>query len=126
MRRLEIDSHLAEGGSSLMVLGGLIRTYSVQPGDVVQGEILIRNTLPEAQVVRVYLTDYRRTETGALVFPDAGALPRSNAFWIEAFPEEQVIPGGATVPVTFVIRIPSDSVHAFLQASATPPRRGAS
>jgi len=96
----------ASGG--LLVLGSLLRTYALKPGDEVEAEILVQNVSAETQIARLYPTDYRRTEAGTLSFPEAGSLPRSNSRWVVGIPQEHVIPAGATVPVSFLVRVPAD------------------
>ena len=75
------------------------------------GTISILNASPTPQVARVYLTDYLFFADGTSRYDRPGSVPRSNADWIQLGAQDVTIPPGATVPISYTIRVPaSDSL----------------
>jgi hypothetical protein len=65
------------------------------------------NASATPQVARIYLTDYLFFADGTSRYDKAGSVPRSNAQWIQLGAQEVTVPPGATVPLSYTIRVPS-------------------
>ncbi|MBM3498785.1 MAG: hypothetical protein FJX74_08950 [Armatimonadetes bacterium] len=95
-------------GGQIIVVGGLTREATVQPGATLEGKILLTNTGHEPRPVKVYQTDYRFTADGQTHYEECGASPRSNGRWITITPQQLTVPGEATEAVNYVIHVPQD------------------
>jgi hypothetical protein len=95
--------------AAISVVGGLQRSYRLNPGEEAQGRVIVRNSSELPQPVRVYLTDYQRLADGTTSYGEAGQMKRSNAAWLHLTPAEQMIPPRSSASVHFVIRVPADN-----------------
>lgn len=93
--------------AQISVQGSTIHEFDVPLGGVRIGTVAITNSSPTPQVARVYLVDYLFFADGTSRFDAAGSLPRSNADWIQLAARDVTVPAGATVPVSYTVRVPN-------------------
>ena len=103
---LVLLSHTAVG--QVQVSGDLILFGRGMPGDSYQGSIKLENGGSEAEEVLVYMNDYFFSADGGTVYSEPGTNERSNAPWIEFFPNILNIAPGADAEVGYRVRIPED------------------
>ena len=96
----------ARGG--VTVLGGLTHEAVLNPGERMEGSILLNNDSDLVATVTLYQTDYLFHADGRTEYGDPGSLQRSNAGWISINPSHVNIPPGETVPVYYEIEVPTD------------------
>ena len=94
---------------SISIPGGLTREFTVSPGEIVQGKILLSNNTDEPQGVKVYQTDYLFFADGRNNYAEPGSLPRSNGKWIEYSPSQVIIAPKSTDQVNFSIKVPREA-----------------
>jgi hypothetical protein len=94
--------------AQISVQGSTVHEHDAAPGAVRTGMIAITNASPNPQVARVYLTDYLFFADGSSRYDSPGSVPRSNARWIQLGAQDVTIPAGATVPVSYSVRVPAD------------------
>ncbi|MFW6015964.1 MAG: hypothetical protein ACOCRK_05965 [bacterium] len=95
--------------ADISVAGELTHIYTSDVDEEIDGKIIIRNNGKEADEVIIYQTDYLYNIEGENSFNEPGSHPRSNALWIDVFPERVVVPPKGEVFVNYKINIPSDS-----------------
>jgi hypothetical protein len=99
----------AELFAQVSVQGNTVHEHDVAPGAIRTGLISITNASPNPQLARVYLSDYLFFADGSSRFDRAGSLPRSNAEWIQLGAQDVTLPPGATVPVSYTVRVPGNT-----------------
>ena len=92
--------------AQISVQGNTVHEHDAPPGGVRMGTIAVTNTSPNPQVARIYLTDYLFFADGTARYDRPGSVPRSNAGWIQLGAQDVTIPPGATVPVSYTVRVP--------------------
>lgn len=92
----------------ISIIGGLTREAIVQPGQTVEGKILLNNNRTKETAVRIYQTDYLYYADGSNQYGEPGTCERSNAAWITITPERLAIPPETNGTVYYTIRIPDD------------------
>ncbi len=93
---------------SLNVVGDLSHVFTLDPGGKARGEILLENQGDSDGEVKVYLQDYLHYADGRNLFQKAGGLPRSNASWISATPNQATIPAKGTLKISYSLAVPAD------------------
>jgi len=77
--------------ASVEVLGSLKHVYTGKPGDVIKGEIRIRNNDSTDQEVKVYQTDLLYNLQENTFYDEPGSHNRSNAPWIQFSPKSVIL-----------------------------------
>jgi hypothetical protein len=90
----------------ISIIGGLSRDAVVQPGDTVEGKILVSNNRTKETQVKIYQTDYLYYANGTNQYADPGSCERSNAAWITITPERLAIAPEANGTFYYTIRVP--------------------
>jgi len=105
---LIFSSHTIE--ASIRVTEGLSREFTLNPGEVIQASITIKNSGEEPQEVKIYLRDYHYTREGITSYGQPGTRERSNADWLQLNPEEKItIPPQGETDVHYTITVPPDA-----------------
>jgi hypothetical protein len=99
----------AELSAQVSVQGNTVHEHDAAPGAIRTGTISVTNASPNPQIARVYLSDYLFFADGSSRFDRAGSLPRSNADWIQLGAQDVTLPPGATVPVSYTVRVPGNT-----------------
>lgn len=94
--------------AGVMLLGPLTYEYEVEPGEVIEDNIVIKNPEEVSQEVKVYQRDYFFTWEGYYDYTDPGLLERSNAGWIDITPARLVVSPGQEALVSYKITVPED------------------
>ncbi|MDZ7317168.1 MAG: hypothetical protein ONB24_13705 [candidate division KSB1 bacterium] len=94
----------AEAG--IIIRNGLVHEFTCSRGDSLQGFIELENPGTESQEVRIYQTDYQFDADGKVFYPDPGSTPRSNAQWIEYYPQNLILPPKEKTIISLKIKIP--------------------
>lgn len=97
--------------ASVTVVGGLTRELTLEPGETMEGRIILRNAADEARQVRVYQTDYLFQADGRKQYGEPGEMPRSNAGWIVHTPQQVTVPANSTESVFYTIQAPPDELR---------------
>jgi hypothetical protein len=92
--------------AQVSVQGSTVHEIDAAPGAVRTGTIAVSNFSPSPQVARIYLSDYIFFSDGTSRFDPPGSLRRSNSQWIQLSAQDLTIPAGATVPVSYTVRVP--------------------
>lgn len=92
--------------AQVSVQGNTVQEHDATPGAIRTGTIAITNTSPNPQVARIYLTDYIFFADGSSRYDPPGSLHRSNADWIQLGATDVTLPPGATVPISYTVRVP--------------------
>ena len=100
---LEVSS-----AAGLVVLGPLTRQLTLQPGEISEGEILLRNLSDSPQTVRLYQTDFLAYVGGSRLYPTPGSITRSNPSWIVVTPQQLVVAPKEVASVYYVVQAPMD------------------
>jgi hypothetical protein len=113
MKRLVLFllAFLALAGSSragVTVVGNLVRTGTIKPGDAFDGIIFVKNSDKEPTDVRVSQTDYFFQSNGSNEYGEPGKAARSNAAWITVSPTRLKIGPGEIQPVRYKGKAPAD------------------
>ncbi|MCD6360568.1 MAG: hypothetical protein J7M38_06830 [Armatimonadetes bacterium] len=95
--------------ADVSVAEGLTREFTVRPGEVVEGDLVIRNKGSRPHTVWVHKTDYLFRADGTTLYSEPGTLERSNADWISFGPSHLVIPPGESARVHYRIQVPDDT-----------------
>ncbi|NLG68244.1 MAG: hypothetical protein GX496_01575 [Firmicutes bacterium] len=90
------------------LMGDLVHAYTVQPGQSVEGLLVLANPQDRPQTVRLYLQDYRTDDQGHPVYAEPGSHARSNAPWIRLGQSTVTVPPGEQLAVAYAIRVPPD------------------
>jgi hypothetical protein len=117
--------------AQVSVQGNTLHEIDAAPGAVRTGAIAVSNFSATAQVARIYLSDYIFYADGTSRFDPPGSLQRSNSGWIQLSAQDVTIPPGATIPVTYTVRVPSvDSLSGsywslvMVESTGAPPTSG--
>jgi hypothetical protein len=95
-------------GAGIQVVGELTRELTLQPGDRVQGKILVQNRTEDTQQVNIFQTDYQFFANGVNNYGKAGNIVRSNATWITFAPRLLTLPKNETLAIDYVIQVPKE------------------
>jgi hypothetical protein len=101
---LHLPGGSAEGG--VAVVGSLVRTKAVNPGDTFEGIVLLRNTGSMTTEVHVSQTDYLFYSDGRDLYGEPGRSPRSNASWITVTPSQVSIASNETAEIVYRGKVP--------------------
>jgi hypothetical protein len=93
--------------AQVSVQGSTVHEFDAPPGAIRTGSIPVSNTTARPQIARIYLSDYIFFADGTSRFDPPGSLRRSNSRWIQLSAQELTIPPGATVPVSYTVRVPN-------------------
>jgi len=87
-------------------------SLEVQPGELVQTEVRVRNTTSQVQTVRTVVEDFIIGEDGKTPIPVVGNEDSrwSLASWIEIPNETTLLPAGVSQTVPVFIRVPDDAL----------------
>jgi len=89
------------------VVGSLDRHYVASPGELIQGQIEIQNTLDEPLLVRVDVTDYLVDAMGQATYPAGPTHTRSLARYIQLMSPEQTVGPGGSGQIGFEVQLPT-------------------
>lgn len=92
--------------SQIAVLSSTVEEHTGAPGESYLGRIQIANSSRRAQVVRLYMNDYRFFADGTSDFAAPGSTSRSNAPWISLQSQQVTVPAGGEVNVPYTVAIP--------------------
>ncbi len=92
--------------ANLSVDGDLIESFNLQPGQVFEGSLVIRNSGSEPQSGRAYITDYLFGASGWNRYDPPGSHERSSGLWTQVSPSEFVVPGGGEFFLAYSIEVP--------------------
>jgi hypothetical protein len=93
-------------GAQVSVLSSTVEEREVAPGQTYTGRIVIANTSPTPQAVRLYQTDYTFKADGTSIFGDPGSTGRSNAPWITPQANRVTVPPNSEITVPYAIKVP--------------------
>jgi hypothetical protein len=93
--------------AQIAVLSSTVEERTVAPGESYRGTIIVANQSSQAQVARIYQTDYRFASDGTAHYDDAGTSPRSNATWVTPQASHIVIPPNSQVTVPYSVIVPA-------------------
>lgn len=91
------------------LLGDLVHSYTVSPGQTVEGLLVLTSSSDRPQEVRLYLQDYGTDGDGRPAYSQPGHRLRSNAGWIRLGQERVVVPPGQQLAVAYTIQVPADA-----------------
>lgn len=94
--------------AQVLVVGGLTREATVQPGGKTEGKIILRNTSDKPQEVRLYQTDYLFWADGRTDYGEPGKSPRTNARWIGYTPKQLTLAPNGTDSIYYTIEVPKE------------------
>jgi hypothetical protein len=92
--------------AQVSVLSSTVEEREVALGQTYTGRIVIANTSPLPQAVRLYQTDYSFKADGTSIFGDPGTSARSNAGWITPQATRVTVPPNAEITVPYSIKVP--------------------
>ncbi|MFP4459748.1 MAG: hypothetical protein ACLFSQ_09195 [Candidatus Zixiibacteriota bacterium] len=95
--------------AGLNVTSKLTKQYFTESGEVINGEIKVRNTGAERKTMKAYLQDYTFSSDGSNNYGKPGSIERSNANWITINPDQAVIDPYTTVNIDYKITVPKDA-----------------
>ncbi len=93
--------------AAISVEGSLDRHFLVAPGQVIQGQIDIHNTLDEPAWVRVEVMDHQVNAAGQPHYPPAPSHDRSLARYIQLMAPEQTLGPRASGRIEFEVKLPT-------------------
>jgi len=86
---------------------GLTHEYTLQPGERLDGQLVVASTSEEPVYVTLELRDYLFFADGTTLYEEPGTVSRSNASWIQLFVSSPVlIPPGEELQVPYTIAVP--------------------
>lgn len=91
------------------LVGDLVHQFTVAPGQVYEGLLVLTNPGDEPEEVRLYQYDYVSDAEGRGVYSEPGKHPRSNAAWLRLGQDRVVVPPGQQVAVAYTVRVPQDA-----------------
>ncbi|MGQ9809958.1 MAG: hypothetical protein ACUVQ7_01270 [bacterium] len=94
--------------SRIIVVGSLTHETNLSPGEQFEGSIMLENTDPEYQDVKVYQTDYMFTSDGNCEFGEPGSCPRSNSSWISISDHLVTVPPNSHLVINYRGSVPND------------------
>ena len=92
----------------VQVSGDMTLTGRGAPGGSYEGVIKLRNIGGKAEEVRLYLKDYLFFSAGTSIYDEPGTNERSNALWIEFYPNIINIAPGAEAEIGYRVQVPDD------------------
>ena len=95
--------------AGLLVLGELTREMVVQPGQKLEGTIVLKNTGSKPLEVNIKKNDYLFFADGRSIYGEPGSTPRSNAKWLSVTPTRLIIPPQNTMSVYYSVQVPKDN-----------------
>lgn len=95
-------------GSQAVVVDDLTHDHTVQPGDKIEGKIMLKNESEAIQTVKAYQTDYLFYCDGRNLYGDPGITPRSNSSWITFSPSRVTLPPKETTFVYYTVNVPKN------------------
>lgn len=101
----------ATAAATVNVIGSLDHYYTALPGETIEGQIWVENTLDEAAIVRVEVTDYFVNRWGQAQYPKPSSHDRSLARYIQMMPPEQTIAPQARGVINFQVKLPTLEDH---------------
>lgn len=93
--------------AQVSVLSSTVEEREVVLGQTYTGRIVIANTSPTPQQVRLYQTDYTFTADGTTTYGDPGSVSRSNASWITPQANRVTVPPNSEITVPYSIKVPT-------------------
>jgi hypothetical protein len=99
----------AGGQAQIAIPDGLTHEHVADPGDEINGEVVVLNTSEETVEITIQLRDYLFFADGTTEYAEPGSVARSNAAWIELFaiPPLVIAPGSQT-RIDYTIAVPED------------------
>lgn len=97
---------LTPAAAQVSVLSSTVEEREVTPGLTYTGRIVIANTSPTPQAVRLYQTDYMFKADGTSTFGDPNTTPRSNAGWITPQANRVTVPPNSEITVPYSVKVP--------------------
>lgn len=94
--------------SDVSVQGSLTHELELLPGSTHAGVIVLYNSGPETQEVKLYQTDYRSQSPGQNYYEEPGTNPRSNSSWVTFSSQRLTVPAGESFSVPYVLEVPLD------------------
>lgn len=94
--------------AEVSVVGGLTREMTVQPGQKLEGTIILRNPGVTPLQIKVAKYDYLFFADGRNIYGDPDSTPRSNAKWLSVSPTRLLIPPQKTASVHYSVLVPKD------------------
>lgn len=94
--------------AEISVIGSLVREARLQPGEGVEGVILVRNNDDVPREILVHQADYRFFADGSNLITEPGSQARSNADWIQFSPDQLLVPPRETASVYWSMQAPAD------------------
>lgn len=114
-RVLVLAALLAAAGpaaAQVAVLGSLSREAKVEPGEQIQGNIVLKNVGKVNEEVKVVQNDYTFFADGRNFYAEPGTTARSNARWITLSSSRVIIPPGQTAQIAYSVQVPNDKALA--------------
>lgn len=95
--------------AGVSVVGNLVRTHTVKPGDPFEGIVIVRNNGDSPTDAKVFQTDYLFFSNGRNLYGEPGTTPRSNAGWLTITPSRLDLPAKATAQVHYKGVVPGSA-----------------
>ena len=95
--------------AAVVVESSMTQENRVQPGDIYQGIIKLRNSAKVSAEAKVYQTDYSFSADGRNSYGEAGKMKRSNAKWLQLSQGQFTVPPRSVLTVNYQIRVPDDA-----------------
>jgi hypothetical protein len=97
--------------ASVEVIGSLKHVHSVNPGEVVKGQITILNNDLTDQEVKIYQTDFLYNLKDQTFYDEPGSNKRSNANWMQYSPKTVILKSKESRNIEYEITVPkNDSI----------------
>ena len=94
--------------SAVLLEGSFFRLHTVQPGDIVDGMVTLRNISSNPETVRFFLLDRLNDARYGRRYMEPAELERSNAPWIDLGQREVTIAPGQQFNLIYRIQVPDD------------------
>lgn len=94
--------------ASVEVIGSLKHVHTVNPGDVIKGQIQIQNNDATDQEVRIYQTDFLYNLQDQTFYDEPGANKRTNANWIDYSPKTVILKSKEVRNIDYEITVPKN------------------
>ena len=94
--------------SAVLLEGSFFRLHTVQPGDIVDGMVTLRNISLNPETVRFFVLDRVNDARYGRRYVEPGELERSNAPWIDLGQSEVTIAPGQQFNLVYRIHVPAD------------------
>jgi len=100
------------GFSKVLVLSGLTNVGSANPGEVVEGEVLLQNIGDKEERILIYLKDLVQDCHTATSYAPVGTHSRSSGNWIELNASDKVLAPMEEFSLKYNVKIPEEnSLH---------------